>query len=62
MYASNFDGSSFTSHQFIFTAQSDSTVNYPASAVWGCSGGPGDKIPILGPDRQFPDGIEQALF
>ncbi len=62
MYSSNFDGSSFTSHQFIFTAQSDSTVNYPSSAVWGCSGGPGDKIPILGPDRQFPDGNEQVCF
>jgi phospholipase C len=38
MYASNFDTSSFVSHQFIVAAQADATINYP-TANWGCPGG-----------------------
>ena len=37
MYASNFDTSSFVSHQYIIAAQADKTINYP-TANWGCPG------------------------
>ncbi len=60
MYASNLDGSSFISHQYIIAAQSEAAVNYPA--VWGCEGGSGDIIWKIGPNRQIPDGKEQACF
>ena len=43
MFASNFDASSFISHQYIIAAQASSAVNFPRSA-WGCEGGPGDVI------------------
>ena len=43
MFASNFDASSFISHQYIIAAQAESAVNFPDSA-WGCEGGPGDRI------------------
>lgn len=35
MFPSNFDSSSFVSHQYIIGAQADSTVNYPIGS-WGC--------------------------
>ncbi len=43
MFASNFDASSFISHQYIISGQAESAVNYPDGA-WGCPGGSGDKI------------------
>jgi phospholipase C len=43
MFASNFDASSFVSHQYIIAAQASSTLNYPDS-YWGCEGGKLDKI------------------
>ncbi|HEY2474957.1 MAG TPA: alkaline phosphatase family protein [Candidatus Cybelea sp.] len=46
MYASNFDASSFISHQYIIAGQAKSTVNYPYFA-WGCSGGEGDDIELV---------------
>ena len=33
MYASNFDASSFISHQYIISGQAESAVNYPFGAV-----------------------------
>ncbi len=60
MYASNFDGSSFVSHQYIIAAQSEAAVNYPP--VWGCEGGSGDFIQKVGPERQIPDGREEPCF
>ncbi len=59
MYASNFDGSSFVSHQYIIAAQSERAVNY--SADWGCKNG-GDTIYEVGPQRQIPDGHELTCF
>jgi phospholipase C len=53
MYASNFDGSSFISHQYIISAQAESAVNYPYGA-WGCPGGTADTVAEVGPDRQVP--------
>jgi phospholipase C len=53
MYASNLDASSFISHQYIISAQAEHAVNYPGGA-WGCPGGSGDTIAMIGPDRQIP--------
>lgn len=52
MYASNFDASSFISHQYIIAAQSESGVNYPYYQ-WGCSGGEGDYIQTVTQQRQL---------
>jgi phospholipase C len=58
MFASDFDTSSFTSHQYYIAAVNpNSSVDYPTT-LWGCPGGPSDKISILGPDRNYEDGTE----
>jgi phospholipase C len=62
MYASNFDASSFISHQYIISGQAGGgAVNYPYSA-WGCPGGPSDKIQKVGPQRQIPYGNEVVCW
>lgn len=61
MYASNLDESSFIGHQYIIAAQAEASVNYPSSA-WGCEGASGDEVPIIGPDRQIPDGQQAPCF
>jgi phospholipase C len=61
MYASNFDASSFISHQYIISGQAESAVNYPYGA-WGCPGGGGDTIAKVGPQRQIPDGNEVVCW
>jgi len=61
MYASNFDGSSFVSHQYVIAGQSESAVDYPPGA-WGCPGGYGDRVNKVGPQRQIPDGNEVACW
>ncbi len=61
MYASNFDASSYISHQYIIAAQAEASVNYPGGA-WGCPGGPSETIAIVGPDRQVPDGSERPCY
>jgi phospholipase C len=61
MYASNFDASSFISHQYIIEAQAKHAVNFPDSA-WGCPGGSGDMISEVGPQRQVPDGYEVVCW
>jgi phospholipase C len=61
MYASNFDTSSFVSHQYIIAGQAESSVNYPYG-VWGCPGGQDDTIAIVGPQRQIPDGTEVVCW
>ena len=61
MYASNFDASSFISHQYIISGQAQSAVNYPWSS-WGCPGGGGDKIGEVGPQRQIPSGYEVVCW
>ncbi len=62
MYESNLDSSSFVSHQYIIAAQAEKSVNYPPNGLWGCEGGSGDTIAMLGPGRQFPDGYEPVCF
>lgn len=61
MYASNFDASSFISHQYIISGQAESAVDYPYSS-WGCSGGSQDRIGKVGPQRQIPHGNEVVCW
>jgi phospholipase C len=61
MFSSNFDASSFVSHQYIISGQAESSVNYPYSS-WGCSGGPSDLIATVGPQRQVPEGYEVVCW
>jgi len=50
MFPSNFDSSSFVSHQYIIAAQAASTVNFPVGP-WGCEGG--SFIPTVTQQRQI---------
>ena len=61
MYTSNFDASSFVSHQYIIAGQSESALDYP-DGPWGCPGGSGDTITEVGPRRKIPDGSEVACW
>jgi phospholipase C len=61
MYASNFDASSFISHQYIISGQAESAVNFPDGA-WGCPGGSGDFIDTVGQQRQIPTGSEVVCW
>jgi phospholipase C len=62
MFASDFDISSFVSHQYIIAALNpDSSVDYP-DTDWGCTGGKPDTIAILGKDRKWPDGFEHPCW
>ncbi|MEO6991908.1 MAG: alkaline phosphatase family protein, partial [Candidatus Baltobacteraceae bacterium] len=63
MFASNFDASSFVSHQYIIGAQASSAVDYPNGGSWGCDGGPNDKVTTVTrhPERQYGPQI-QACF
>ncbi len=61
MFASNFDASSFISHQYIISGQALHAVNFPGGS-WGCPGGSGDKISEVGPQRQIPDGSEVVCW
>ena len=60
MFASNFDGSSFVSHQYLIAAQASSTVDYPLT-YWGCDGGPQDTIGTITQQRTYGSSI-QACF
>jgi phospholipase C len=60
-YASNFDESSFVGHQYLIAAQAAESANYP-NAAWGCEGTGGDQVPMVGQDRQVPDGYEAPCF
>lgn len=61
MYASNFDASSFISHQYIIAGQAESAVNYPWSS-WGCPGGQYDKIATVDQQRDIPAGYEVVCW
>jgi phospholipase C len=51
-FASNFDGSSFVSHQYIIRAQASSTVDFPMGP-WGCGATPRDTIGTVKPPRKY---------
>jgi phospholipase C len=69
MYASNFDASSYVSHQYIIAGQAPGTAqgtlqyNYPA-ANWGCPGGHADSVPTIdvSPPRKFAGYINPVCF
>jgi phospholipase C len=53
MFTSNFDGSSFVSHQYIIAAQGYSTVDFPTGPLWGCDGGKNDTIVTITAQRTY---------
>lgn len=61
-FASNFDASSFISHQYIIAGQASSAVDYPSNQ-WGCDGGSSDTVGtvMMRPPRQYGPEI-QACF
>jgi phospholipase C len=59
-FPSNFDGSSFISHQYAIAAQADAAIDYPAGE-WGCDGGPNDTIGTIDAQRQPADRV-RACF
>lgn len=61
MFASNFDASSFISHQYIISGQAVGSVNFP-NGPWGCPGGPSDTISKVGPQRQIPNGYQVVCW
>ena len=46
MFASNFDASSYVSHQYIIAGRAAAATNYPYN-WWGCPGGASDKIQTI---------------
>jgi phospholipase C len=52
MFETDFDASSYVSHQYIIAGQAASAINYPAT-TWGCDGGPKDTVPTVTQQRQY---------
>ncbi|HEY1681105.1 MAG TPA: alkaline phosphatase family protein [Candidatus Tumulicola sp.] len=50
MFTSEFDASSFVSHQYIIAGQANSTVDYPTN-LWGCDGGKTDVVNTIDQQR-----------
>ncbi|MGA2761299.1 MAG: alkaline phosphatase family protein [Candidatus Cybelea sp.] len=61
MFASNFDASSFISHQYIIAGQASSAVNYPDND-WGCEGGKKDLIGTVSQQRTLYAGHIRTCF
>lgn len=62
MFASNFDSTSFMSHQFIIAGTNpEKTIGIPQT-WWGCPGGNSDRIAILGLRRVWPKGYVRACW
>jgi phospholipase C len=60
MFTSNFDASSFVSHQYIIAAQASATIDYPTT-TWGCGGGSGDTIWTITQQRALNTKISPCL-
>jgi phospholipase C len=58
MFPSNFDSSSFVSHQYIIAAQASSTANFPIGP-WGSEGG--GQIPTVTRQRRIGPDISPCL-
>ena len=52
-FTSNFDGSSFVSHQYFIAGQANAAVDYPSQPYWGCDGGKGDTVVTLTQARTY---------
>ncbi len=64
MYASNFDASSYVSHQYIIAGQAQQTSNYPLYDLnWGCPGGKPNTIPWIkkNPPRAYGGAITDCF-
>lgn len=61
MFASNFDESSFVSHQYIIAGKASSSVNVPEGGPWGCGGGPGDLVSTVTKQRTIGPNISPCL-
>jgi phospholipase C len=61
MFTSNFDASSFVSHQYIIAGQASASVDFPLGGPWGC-GGPSDKIATITQQRKIPGGYIVVCF
>ncbi len=63
MYASDFDISSFESHQYIIAGVNpENTVDYPnEGGNWGCTGGKPDRIPVLQKGRRWLNAQHQPI-
>jgi phospholipase C len=63
MYASDFDVSSFISHQYIIAGVNpNSSVDYPSNLLeWGCTAGPSDTSPVLLKDRIWLNKKNQTI-
>lgn len=62
MYASDFDVSSFESHQYIIAGVNPkSSVDYP-KGDWGCSGGRSDRIDVLKSGRKWGKAKERPCW
>jgi phospholipase C len=63
MYASNFDISSYVSHQYIIAGQADKATNYP-TINWGCPGGPTDSVTTIKqkPPRKPAPSVSPVCF
>jgi phospholipase C len=61
MFVSNFDASSFVSHQYIIAGQANSSVNVPEGGPWGCGGGPGDLVATLTQARTIGPNISPCF-
>jgi len=53
MFESNFDGSSFVSHQYLIAAQASSSVDIPEGGPWGCDGGGNARVATVTQQRQM---------
>jgi phospholipase C len=56
MFTSNYDSSSFVSHQYLIAGQASKSVDYPLN-VWGCDGDPRDTVKTLTSQRTFGKSI-----
>jgi phospholipase C len=61
MFTTNFDASSFISHQYIIAGYASSAVNFP-NTTWGCGGGSNDRIPLITQQRIYPSGYISPCF
>jgi phospholipase C len=61
MFQSQLD-ESFVAHQYIIAAQAQSSVDLPASLLWGCEGGKYDTVSTITQNRDPNGPAQQACF
>jgi phospholipase C len=61
MFQSQLD-ESFVAHQYVIAAQAQSSVDLPASLLWGCEGGKYDTVSTITQNREPNGPAQQACF